>query len=513
MKRILNIALALSISALATAQTASDALNLSSTKYGSTARSAALGGAFGALGGDFSSISINPAGLGVYRGGEFTFTPNLYMNKSTSNYLDLSSGDKRVGINFNNLGLVFATPTTKEQGIVSVNFAIGYNRLKDFNRTTFIKGDASDFSRTDDYAYDLNQFGEDNSLWESYLAFKGYLADELPSGGYKPILFEGVNVDQVESIMERGRIDEWDFALAFNISHKIYVGASIGIRDVFYTKDVSYSEVFGRNAFGDTYEILQDGNSIAYQDGGFGTEHSLSTTGYGFNAKIGVIARPIDALRLGLSIHTPTYYLLNDRYSYSVDPDILVPDGSFDIRPEIQNSDDISYDYILYSSPLNVELSMAYIIGKYGVFSLDYGINDYSGMTINERKQTTGEFSGTNQLISDVYGLGTTLRTGLELKASANFSLRGGYAQYNSGLKDKADAYAFNKPGALNQYSMGFGYRDNNFFMDFAYVMERQNVKHSLFILDDAEPVTNPRPKASIDYSSNKLMMTVGFRF
>lgn len=150
---------------------------------------------------------------------------------------------------------------------------------------------------------------------------------------------------------------------------------------------------------------------------------------------------------------------------------------------------------------------MAYVLGKYGVFSFDYGFSDYSGISINERNQNTGQFSGTNQLISDVLKPATSLRTGLEIKATPNFSFRGGFARYSSAFGTEADAYSFDKPGALTQYSAGFGYRDNDFFIDFAYVYQQQNLESSLFILD------NVQPTASIDYNSNKVMMTIGFRF
>ncbi len=43
-----------------------------------------MGGAFGALGGDLSTLSQNPAGIGVYRSNELGFTLDLDVQKSTS---------------------------------------------------------------------------------------------------------------------------------------------------------------------------------------------------------------------------------------------------------------------------------------------------------------------------------------------------------------------------------------------------------------------------------------------
>ena len=48
------------------AQTVDDALRYSQNTYDITARSTGMGSSFGAMGGDFASASINPAGIGVY---------------------------------------------------------------------------------------------------------------------------------------------------------------------------------------------------------------------------------------------------------------------------------------------------------------------------------------------------------------------------------------------------------------------------------------------------------------
>lgn len=517
MKKILSAIAVLAVALGVTAQTPVDALNLSHTQYGSTARSAALGGAFGALGGDFSSISINPAGLGVYRGGEFSFTTGVGIGSSSSDYLNITSlSDKNVDFNFDNLGLVFSIPTLKDKGIMSVNLSIGYNRLKDYNRSAFIQGASTSTSQLGYYASDIAELGLDNSLWDSYLAYQAYLVDMYDDGEggqvVEPILVNGTEVLQDESIFEKGRIDEWNFSLAFNWDHKLYAGVSLGVRDIFYRKEVVYGEVFVENSFGDTYSQWDEASSsyIFYNGGGYTSSSYLSTTGTGVNAKLGLIYRPTENLRLGFAFHTPTYYSLNDDYSYENDPNIYVPDQNNpggDIRPDIQKSGLLDYKYNVFSSPLNMELSVAYTLGKYGAFSIDYGISSYDGMSLGEKGQTTGFYTNYNALISEMYGLGTSLRTGLELKATPNFSLRAGYARYDAGLTNEANNYSFDKPGAINQFSGGMGYRDNGFFIDFAYVYQTQSVEHSLYILDNTEPT------AQIDYNRGKAMITLGFRF
>lgn len=59
------------------AQSAIDAMRLTQQDMKGTARFMSMGGAFGALGGDLTTISQNPAGIGVYRSNEIgiTFDP------------------------------------------------------------------------------------------------------------------------------------------------------------------------------------------------------------------------------------------------------------------------------------------------------------------------------------------------------------------------------------------------------------------------------------------------------
>ncbi len=117
-----------------------DALRFSQTQYGGTARSISMGSAFGALGGDFASASINPAGLGIYRSGEITLSPTLNINNVQSDFLGNKYNDNKYNFNFNNISYVASLPTGVESGIVNVNTGFGYNRLKNFNSNFFMQG-------------------------------------------------------------------------------------------------------------------------------------------------------------------------------------------------------------------------------------------------------------------------------------------------------------------------------------------------------------------------------------
>ena len=84
------------------AQSVSDAAKYSQTSTFATARSVGFGGALGSVGGDFSSLSVNPAGIGIYRKSEFMVTPGLRFNGTNTDYSGSSSADNNVRFGFNN---------------------------------------------------------------------------------------------------------------------------------------------------------------------------------------------------------------------------------------------------------------------------------------------------------------------------------------------------------------------------------------------------------------------------
>ncbi len=531
MKKIYALLISFSIFGLS-AQTPFDALNLSQEQAGATARSAAMGGAFGAIGGDFSSISINPAGLGVYRSGEMSITPVISHNSTNSNYLNMSSDASRDHFGLGNVGFVFTSPFVRDKGLVSFNVGIGYNRLMNFNRETFIAGNGSPSSYLDYLASEANASGVstadmvgnfDNANWSSVLGYEAYLVDYVTDGGietYIPIFADGgVPVDQRKVISESGKVDEWLISMGGNISHKFYFGASMGLRSLDYKRESRYEEYFGSNADGVSY--LQYNPSTddyyAYNGGAFTHDDHLETSGYGVNFKAGFIFRPVDALRLGLSIHTPTYYSLSDDYSEEIEGDIYYVEGSGQEKLGTYSESPLgSYDYKL-NTGLKMTASAAYFIGKRGMVSVDYELSDKAGMQLLTQNGNSSTFLQENSDINSYYGTAHNVRIGGEFRLAPTFSLRGGYAYYADAYTDLGGENAFDKINATNAYALGFGYRDQNFFIDLAYVLSQTNASAQLyyFPVDTSDPdhLQNYDAAANVKSSDNKLMFTVGFKF
>src|SRR5574338_623647 len=137
------------------AQEPADALRYSYlTQSGGTARNQAIGGAGASLGGEFSSLFINPAGLGFYKTGDFVVTPSLSFKKPNSTYLGNSASATENNFNLGASGFVFGGPT-RSQSVKSISFGIGVNRLADFSNHIFYSGTNKNSSYSEKYLEEL----------------------------------------------------------------------------------------------------------------------------------------------------------------------------------------------------------------------------------------------------------------------------------------------------------------------------------------------------------------------
>ena len=206
----------------------------------------------------------------------------------------------------NNISYVSTIPTfkTNEAGIVSVNLGIGYNRLQDFNTNSFVIGNGVDGSYMDNIVSHAN----DGSWSDHYeeLAYETYVMnyDENNDEYWTELGDAGYGQNQRKSTSTSGSIDEFSFAVGLNFNHKFYLGASYGLTNVYYRESWQI------------YEVDEAGNVPYFRDYTFNSY--LKTYGYGHNFKFGAIYKPINEVRLGVSIHTPTFYRLHDDFHTSM---------------------------------------------------------------------------------------------------------------------------------------------------------------------------------------------------
>ena len=495
-KYIFLFSIVLLVPVASMAQDLADALRYSNISVAGTARAGAMGNAFGALGGDFTSASINPAGLGLYRSSEFTITPVSMSTRVESKYYGTGREDSDYKFSLNNISYVntISMAGTNEAGIVNVNLGIGYNRIKDFNSYGIIQGFDVNGSYLDYFADRANR-----GIWNDYyeeLAWKTdvLLYDENNDEYWSDTQDAGYKQSQRKTISKSGAIDEYSLVASFNFNHKLYLGLSWGINDLYYTESSRL------------YENDENNNIPYFNNMEFNS--NLTTWGTGHNFKFGAIYKPINEVRLGVSIHTPTWYRLQDDFSTSMNTSITYADGS---ETYDESSPYNEYDYRL-QTPLRATFSGAFVIGKAGLLSADYELVNYSNAKLRDGGDGY-DFYNENTDIQEAYKTSGNLRIGGELVASKSFRLRGGFEYHGSAFESTAfNASQKNADANLMVYSGGIGYYAGKFFADLTYRYSTITEYDALYPTPHLEAYPIPE-MASLKTIKNDVLFTLGFRF
>jgi len=469
------------------AQNQEDALRYSNTFLTATARYLGLGGAYGAVGADFSSLSSNPAGIGLYKKSEFTITPSLFFANTGSSYNGSSLEDGRNNFALGNTGIVLAIkPVDRLDRLPIQNFQFGFglNRIKDFNNRTQIQGVNDKNSLLDAYLeYSDGINPNDLNNFDTRLAFDTYLIDTIPGGSNYSYMnaydYIGgfTSAMQRKSIETKGSMNEWVLSGGMNISDRFYFGATLGFPYLRYYRTSTYSEI-NQNPDKDLKE--------------FDLRETLETKGSGFNIKVGTIAKVTPWLRLGLAYHSPTWYNnMHDGWNSRVKA--YYANGDY----YNSSSPDGSYDYKL-QTPGKAIGSVAFIIGNLGLISADYEYIDYA-----KAKLRAGDygFYDENTAITDNYTSASNIRVGTEWRLGL-VQVRGGYSNYGSPFKTGIN------DGEMQTYSAGLGFRSQDYFFDAAFAYSKSSSDYYLYGTKNI--VVNP---VKNDYKYYNLMLTIGYRF
>ncbi|RIJ37759.1 OmpP1/FadL family transporter [Pontibacter oryzae] len=544
-----SLALLLGWGGTAFAQTEVDALRYSQTGVSGTARIQGMGGAQTALGADISSLSGNPAGLGMFRRSEFTITPGIQSaNYNNSIRLSDGSSERSTGSSSNfvfpQLGVVISNRKGDSDGSDwrGTTFGIGITRLNDFNErytsyrtNTNINGEMyqqkygqyleamkawednnfegampliSEFDPTIvGYFADLAEYNArtEASLNQEYddgitslegLAYGSFLFGYNNDGYILPEYRNGL-ITHREEIIRKGSQNQIDIGIGSSYKDKLYIGASLGIVTVDFSQETIYTESEG--------DPTTPFASLEYRD-------EFSTTGAGVNLKVGMIARPIDALRLGVSVQTPTAYTFDDDYQRSI---ITTFDDGIEGAAEVPGQ--FSYRLV---TPFKATGGVAYFIGKYGFITADVEYVDYGDAKFREDDDFSsgGFFDDINN------GIATNNRSAVNYKLGAEgrydvFRLRAGYA-YNAELDNGSsyrDGFINYKYGATKHYTLGAGVRLQKFYVDAAYVHSQQDQVYAPFVSGTSySPYTfktTGEPAVNIDKKQNTVLVTLGFNF
>lgn len=503
--------------AISMAQTEFEALRYIQTDINGTARYMGMAGAFGALGGDPSAIKDNPAGLGIYRRSEILGTLGIQSQINNSTWNGMSAQSDLLKFKTNNFSLVLASPTWKAEngktGLLSSNFTFAYNKLKDFNRTLNIKSGNSAASMTDflasftgntpsrELAY-VNSpyyepFDNTNVSWLSELAYEGKLMVESVdnnNSSWNSFLNSNELIKPAYQLHEKGKVDEYSFGWAGNFDNKIFLGGTLNYQSLKYSLTSTYSEQYSAGG----YMALND---------------SINTTGKGVNLKLGIIACPADFLRLGFSVHTPTLLYMHEEYYSTL---------NYNSTEEGSISTPKGYSDYQIQTPVTLNTSVAFIIGKKGLVSAEYSWVNYNGTRMLSDDGNAEKFEKENDGVRTNLKNSRTIKLGGEYKITSNISLRAGYA--NSSIPTTTNASKSMRINTIstnpeyfindktNYYTTGFGYREADWFIDFAFAKKMTTDMYYPYNSNELNTDYAVKP-AKISSSNNNFVFTLGFKF
>ncbi|MEO6758139.1 MAG: hypothetical protein ABIO24_01710, partial [Saprospiraceae bacterium] len=358
------------------AQLAGDVLRYSYLQPGGTARYLGVGGAFGALGAEYSSLSNNPAGLAMFRSNELVVTPSLKFSRTDASLAGSpSQQDTKSNFGFDNVGFIFNT-TPRSAKWKTFNVGIGLNRLNNFHQSIYYEGSAPG-SILNNFFNDANNAVNNGGSVDNLDPFGSQLAYDANAIYYQDNVLtsdfagnEQAVVNRSQTLTTSGRMNELVLSFAGNYEEKLMVGGTIGVPFVNYRLDGEYLESDPGGGI--------DGN-VPYFSALSYTEY-LRTEGVGVNLKLGLTYRVSQALRIGAAFHTPTYLGLTDHYSNTFYYDY--EDGQGSVQGAEQNSPEGVSDYRL-RTPWRAIGSAAVIIKKNGFLSADVEFVDYSANHYN----------------------------------------------------------------------------------------------------------------------------------
>jgi hypothetical protein len=123
------------------AQDISDAVRYSQDEVQGTARFRSMGGAFGALGGDLSAISINPAGAAIFTRSNGSFSISNLTTKNDVNYFNGFSSSSDSKFDVNQLGAVFIFNNTNQNSPwKKLAISVNYDKLSNFDNHWYAVG-------------------------------------------------------------------------------------------------------------------------------------------------------------------------------------------------------------------------------------------------------------------------------------------------------------------------------------------------------------------------------------
>ncbi|MGB0981822.1 MAG: OmpP1/FadL family transporter [Winogradskyella sp.] len=481
MKKLLMLSIGLISTSYILAQDVTDALRYSMDEIQGTARFRGMSGAFGALGGDMSSVNINPAGSAIFNNSHASVSLGVFNTTNDVSYFGNTNASSNTNVDINQLGAAFVFKNVKADSkwkkfalSVAYDNAAGFSdnwRASGVNPNTSIANyflnyangqrldEISAFSgETFSEAYaDIGAFyGYGNQ--QAFLGYEGFIIDPVTDTDENTNYvsnINGSNFNQDYTYNTTGYNGKLAFNFATSYNDKLYLGINLNSHFINYEQTTLFRE--------SNSNISSSVTNVNFQN-------DLLTTASGFSFQIGGIAKLTEAFRIGLSYNSATWYRISEETSQYLATTRIENGSSVNqvINPDVINI----YDEYKLQTPSKLTASLAYVFGKKGLISFDYAVKDYSKTKFKPSSDVI--FSGLNTTISNTLNAAAVYRLGGEYRYK-QLSFRGGYRFEESPYKDTSFY------GDLTGYSLGLGYSFGDFNLDLAFSQSKRDINHQLY--------------------------------
>lgn len=511
-----------------------------------TARATGMGGAFVSLGADLTSMSLNPAGLGMYRSNEFSITPLVALSRAATSGTESWAANNKNRFAMANVGIALNLYQNASNALTSLTVGFGMNRIADFNTRYSYSSEArydaagrsvpsiadlfaAQFRQSNVYP-DRKSESDPNGLldyrnpyfWPAVEAYKSAMIYVNPATGQweRDAIGADASVLRSVDVQQQGSINEFALSVGANINNIVYVGATLGIQSVYKRSDVVYGEDYGyfdnpdglaRDAFGAIRPA-----QLEYAD----LWQRTVVEGSGVNFKLGVVVRPVEGLRLGMAFHTPTFYSLERSYRSGMDYLLLSNEGGESVagRAESPVQYDEGGDNWEFVSPSRLMFGASYTFGKTAILSVDYERDWYNGMRVKNVPRGA-DFSKEDYKADFKANFCATnaVRAGLEIRPLPILALRAGGGYTSSLLQDQSLAYEVPQTTESYYFTAGAGVNvSRSVSIDLAYqhLTEKQS-QYMLFYAFDKASGDFASTSGTFDTSLTRhfLLLTLGVRF
>lgn len=505
MKKLNLLFIAVLSMSSAMAQDITDALRYSQDEVQGTARFRGMSGAFGALGGDLSAVSINPAGSSVFISSHASISLSNLGTKNNINYFDGASSSSDSKFDLGQTGAVFVFNNTNSNSPwKKFSLGVSYDKTSDFANSWNVRGTNPNSNSIGNYFLDYAQgvrldqmsaldneslgtaYSEINRLYgfgnqQAFLGYESYIlepgVDADDNTAYTSNIV-GNNFNQSYTYAATGYNGKFSFNASSQYGEHLYIGLNLNSHFINYDKFTDLHETNSNSA-----SLVRD---VRFQNG-------LSTIGTGFSFQLGAIAKINEALRAGLSYNSPTWYSIAEETTQYLGT--IRNEGGSNISQIIDPYVVNVYPNYNLQTPGKITGSLAYIFGKQGLISFDYSLKNYGNAKFKPTSDTY--FSTQNAIISEDLKNASTFRLGGEYIIQ-QFSLRAGY-KYEESPYQNNSFY-----GDLNGYSFGLGYNFGNVKLDFAYDYAQRDYNQQLYAIGLTDA-------AQIDSQNSNFTLTLGF--